>query len=138
MWHLEAEPCDRFREFRSVLCHPDRARIGPDQLDAMTLQYPTIVELERYVQGCLAPHCWEERIWALPLYDPLDPLGRDRLDIGPIRQVGIGHDRRRITIDEYDPVSLLTECAHRLSTRIVELTALRSEERRVGRASGAR
>jgi hypothetical protein len=33
-------------------------------------------------------------------------LGRDRLDIGGVGQLRIGHDRRRVRIDQDDPIAL--------------------------------
>ncbi len=43
---------------------------------------------------------------ALLLDDLGDDLGRDRLDIGRVGEVGIGHDRRRVRIHQHDPVAL--------------------------------
>ena len=45
------------------------------------------------------------------------PLGRHRLDVGPVGQLRVGHDRRRIRVDQDDPVALLLERAHRLRAR---------------------
>ena len=36
-------------------------------------------------------------------------FGRDRLDIGGVGQLRIGHDRRRVRIDQDDPIALLLQ-----------------------------
>jgi hypothetical protein len=42
------------------------------------------------------------------LFDDLgDHFGGDRLDIGRVGQFRIGHDRRRVRVDQDDPVALL-------------------------------
>ena len=49
---------------------------------------------------------------------------RDRLDIGCVRRVRIGHDRGRVRIDEDDAIALLAQRLARLHPGIVELASL--------------
>ena len=58
-----------------------------------------------------------------------DDLGRDRLDIGAVRHVGIGHDRRRIGVDQDDPVALGAQRLDGLGAGIVELAGLADDDR---------
>ena len=58
-----------------------------------------------------------------------DDLRRDRLDVGRIRQLRIGHDRRRIGIDEDDPIALGLQSLAGLGARIVELAGLADDDR---------
>ncbi len=56
-------------------------------------------------------------------------LRRDRLDIGRVRQVRVGHDGRRIGIDQNDPVALFLERLAGLRAGIVELAGLADDDR---------
>ena len=55
--------------------------------------------------------------------------GRDRLDIGGVGQVRVGHDRRRIGIDQDDPVALVLQRLAGLGAGIVELAGLADDDR---------
>ena len=61
---------------------------------------------------------------AFLLDDLGDDFGRDRLDIGGIRQFRVGHDGGRIGIDEDDAVALFLQRLHRLGAGIVEFAGL--------------
>ena len=64
------------------------------------------------------------------LHDDLgDDLGRDRLDIGPVRHVGIGHDGGGIGVDEDDPVALRAQRLAGLRPGIIELARLADDDR---------
>src|SRR5256885_12275320 len=52
------------------------------------------------------------------LDDAGDDLGRDRLDVGRVREIRVGHDRRRIGIDQHDAIALGLERLAGLSARI--------------------
>ena len=54
---------------------------------------------------------------------------RHRLDIGAIGQFRIGHDRRRIRIDENQPQPFLAQRLDRLRARVVELARLPDNDR---------
>ena len=58
-----------------------------------------------------------------------DDLRRDRLDIGRVGQVRVGHDGRRIGIDQNDPVALFLERLAGLGAGIVELAGLADDDR---------
>ena len=77
----------------------------------------------------MPPHCREQGVRALPLDDRGERLDGQRLNVGPMGQLRIGHDRRRIGVDEDDRVSLLLECLARLGAGIVELTGLSDDDR---------
>ena len=55
--------------------------------------------------------------------------GRDRLDIGAVGHVRIGHDRRRIGIDEDDPVALVAQRLAGLRAGIIEFAGLPDDDR---------
>src|SRR5262249_43440824 len=66
---------------------------------------------------------------ALLLDDLGDDLGRDRLDISRIREIGIGHDRRRIGVHQHDPIAFGLERLDRLRPGIIELAGLTDDDR---------
>ena len=54
---------------------------------------------------------------------------RDRLDVGRVGEVGVGHDRRRVGVHEDDAHTLLAQHAARLRARVVELARLADDDR---------
>ena len=54
---------------------------------------------------------------------------RDRLDVGRVGEVGVGHDRGRVRVDEDDAHALLAQHAARLRARVVELGRLADDDR---------
>jgi hypothetical protein len=115
--------------FLAVLGHLDRAGVGADQLDAVLVEDARAVEVHGDVERGLAPHRRQDRVDVLALDDLLDPLGRDRLDVGPVREIRVRHDRRRIGVHQDDPVPLLLERANGLGAGIVELAGLADDDR---------
>jgi hypothetical protein len=65
----------------------------------------------------------------LLLDDLRHDLGRDRLDIGGVGELGIGHDRRRVRVDQHDPVALGAQRLAGLRPGIVELAGLADDDR---------
>ena len=55
--------------------------------------------------------------------------GRDRLDIGRVGKLRVGHDRRRVRIDDDDPIALGLQRLDRLAPRIIELRRLADDDR---------
>ncbi len=47
--------------------------------------------------------------------------GRDRFDVGGVGEVGVGHDRGRVRVDQDDAHALLAQHAAGLRARVVEL-----------------
>ena len=56
-------------------------------------------------------------------------VGGDRLDIGCISEVRVGHDRRRIGIDQHDPIAFGLERLASLRARIIEFARLPDHDR---------
>ena len=55
--------------------------------------------------------------------------GVERLDVGAVGEVGVGHDRRRVRVGEDDPVALLAQHPAGLGARVVELARLADHDR---------
>ena len=100
-----------------------------DQLDAVLLQNPGFVEGDRRVEGGLSAQSRQDRIRLLVLDDRLERLVRDRLDVGGIREVGVGHDRRRVRVHENDPDAFGPQHSAGLRSRVVELGGLADHDR---------
>src|SRR5690606_29676254 len=99
-WDSQADALHRFRKERAVLCHLDRTLLRPDKLHSVALQYSALRQLERHVKRRLATHRGQQRVRALLVNNELHVLGRHRLDVRPIRDLRIGHDRCRVGVDE--------------------------------------
>ena len=59
----------------------------------------------------------------------VDELGRDRLDVGGVGELRVGHDRRRVGVDEDDPQALVLEHPAGLRAGVVELRGLADDDR---------
>ena len=126
---VEADLAHRLAELLAVLRLVDDRCLGADHFDAERLEHAHLVEGEGGVERRLPAHRGKEGVRPLLLDDAGDDLRRDRLDIGGVGEVRIGHDRRRIGIDEDDPVALGLQRPHRLRARVVELAGLADDDR---------
>ena len=61
--------------------------------------------------------------------DLFDDVGGERLDVGAVGELRIGHDRRRIGVDQDDPVAFLAERLARLGAGVIELAGLTDDDR---------
>ena len=88
-----------------------------------------LVQRHRHVEAGLAAERRQHRVGPLALDDLGDDLGRDRLDVGRVGEVGVGHDRRRVGVDEDDAVALLAQHPAGLGAGVVELAGLADDDR---------
>jgi hypothetical protein len=126
---LQADPLHRLAKQFAVLGLVDRLGGGSDHGDAVLLQHPHPPQRQGAVQRGLAAHGRQQRVGAFLLDDLGDDLRRDRLDIGGVGDIGIGHDGRRVGIDQHDPVALFLEGLAGLGAGIVELAGLADDDR---------
>ena len=99
-------------------------RLRPDHLDAESVQHTLTAQFHGHVQAGLASERRKEGVRPLFLDHLGDHLPRQRLDVGPRRGRGIGHDRRGVRIDQDHFIALLAERLAGLGPRIVELAGL--------------
>ena len=128
------EALDERPERLTVLGPADDLAVGTDHLDAHRLEGAVVVQGACAVERGLPAEGRQERVdrraeIPLPLEDLPDRLGGDRLDVGPIREVRIGHDRRGVRVHQDDAVALLAERLARLGAGVVELAALSDDDR---------
>ena len=130
----KTDPGHRFAEEFPVLGLVDRLGGCADHLDLVAVEHTHLLEAERAVERRLPAHGRQERESAgnsvsLLGDDFCDDLGRDRLDVGPIRHVGIGHDGGGVRVDEDDPIAFRAQRLAGLRPRIVELAGLADDDR---------
>jgi hypothetical protein len=99
-----------------------------DQLHAILLQDPVLGHGHRRVQACLATKGRKKGARAFLFNDAGHGLGFDGFDVGPVGQVRIGHDRRRVGVDQNDLVALFLEGFQSLGPGIVELAGLSDDD----------
>ena len=86
-------------------------------------------QLHGDVQAGLAAERRQHGVGPLAFDDRRQHLPRERLDVGGIGEVGIGHDRRRVRVGEDDAVALLLQHPARLGAGVVELAGLPDHDR---------
>ena len=104
---LQPDPLHRLAEASAVLGLVDGIRGRADHLDAELVEHAEAAQRQRGVERGLPAHGGKQRVRTLLLDDLGDDVGRDRLDIGGVGEVGVGHDRGRIGVDQHDPVAFL-------------------------------
>ena len=128
-WVFEADAVHGFAEEFAVFGHLDGIGARPDQLDAVLVQRSRLVEVERAIERGLSAHRGQERVRLFDLDDLFDKIRCDRLDIGRVRHVRIGHDGGRVGVDQDDPVAFRFQGLDGLHPGIVELAGLADNDR---------
>ena len=130
----EPDPRHRVAKQLAVFGFVDGVGGSADHRDAELFEHAHLAQRQRGVERGLSAHGRQQRETArknvpLLLDDLGDDLRRDRLDIGGVRQVWIGHDRRWIGIDQDDPIALVLERLAGLRAGIIELARLADDDR---------
>ncbi len=103
--------------------------LAPINSTPYCFEHAVLGKFHRDVERGLAAHRGQERVGPLARDDELDEFGRHGLDVGPVGELGIRHDRRRIGVHEHDLVALLLERLDGLRPGVVELGALADYDR---------
>ena len=98
-------------------------------MHAVLLEHAGVGEIDREVERGLAADRGQHRIGPLLLDDRGQEVGRQRLDVGAIGELRVGHDRRRIAVDEHDFEPLGAQRLARLRAGVVELAGLADDDR---------
>ena len=125
----QARLVHRRAELLAVLGAADRGGVGADQLDAELLQGAVLVQRHRQVQRGLAAERRQQRVGALLFDDLGHRTGQQRLDVGRGGELRVGHDRRRVRVDQDDLVALLEQHLAGLDAGVVELGRLADHDR---------
>ena len=90
---------------------------------------PASCRLDGRVERGLAAQGGQHRVRPLPGDHLLQHVQGDRLDVGGVGELRVGHDRRRVGVDQADPDALLAEHPAGLGARVVELAGLPDDDR---------
>src|SRR6185295_10334823 len=122
--HLQADVANRFAEELAILGAPNGVEARADQLDAEVVQNPASRQLAREVQSRLAAERRQKRVRLLAPEDGCNRLEVERLDIRPVGEAWVGHDRRRVRVDDDGAETLGPKDFERLASCVVELAGL--------------
>ena len=118
------------REFEelSIFGLPDGGWARSEQLDPEPRERSIIVERERQVERRLPAERRQDCLRPLPLEDRPKRRRLERLHVGPIRELRIGHDRGRVRVDQDHLVPLGSEGLRPLHSGVVELAGLPDDD----------
>ena len=125
---FDAKLCHALVEQLTVLAAVDGIKVATDHLNAVFLQNAGFGQLNRGVQAGLPAQGGQKRIRMLASDDPLDELGGDGLDVGSIGHGGIGHDGRRVGVDQHHAKALVLEHLARLRAGVIEFARLTDDD----------
>ncbi len=86
-------------------------------------------QIHGQVQTGLPAERGQQRVGPLDFDDLGDDFPGERLDIGAVGHVRIGHDRGRVGIDEHDLVTFFAQGLAGLRARVIELAGLADDDR---------
>ena len=112
-----------------VLRAGDRLVVGADQLHAVALQRAVVVQRLGEVERGLPAERSQQRVGALTRDHLRDGPGQQGLDVGGVGELRVGHDRRRVGVDEHDLIALFAQHLAGLDARVVELGGLPDHDR---------
>ena len=112
----------------AVLAALDGGQVAADHLDAVLVERAVLCQFDGGVQTGLAAQRGQQRVRALFLDYALDKLGSDGLDIGAVGQARVGHDGRRVGVDQDDLKAILLEHLAGLGAGVVELAGLADDD----------
>ena len=115
-------------ELLAVLGLVDDVGAGADHLDAELLQDAVLVQVHRGVEAGLAAERGQQGVGPFLLDDLGDDLPGDRLDVGAVGRLRIGHDGGRVRVDQDDLVALFAQGLAGLGAGIVELARLADDD----------
>ena len=127
--HRLAQRLAQLLEEFAVLGPLDRIERRAQNLHLALLQNALLGQLDRQIQTRLSAQSRNDGVRALVTDDLRHVFQRQRLHVDLVRNVRVGHDRRRVRVREDHLVSLLFERQTRLRARIVELRGLADHDR---------
>src|SRR5258708_7131702 len=130
----------RLRRFQADLAHCvfeqqpvfgllNRFDLRADQLHAVLVEHAGLRESDRQIETSLPADGRKQRIGPFTADDLFGELDGERLDVGAVRQLGIGHDGGGVGIDEDDFVAVGLERLTCLRAGVVELAGLADDDR---------
>ena len=90
---------------------------------------PCLTQVHRRVEAGLPAERGQQGVGPFLRDDLLDDLPGDRLDVGAVGRLRVGHDGGRVGVDQDDRVAFLAEGLARLGAGVVELAGLADDDR---------
>ena len=128
-WDVETRVHHRALEPAPVLRPVDRLERRAEHLDAQPVEVTGLRERDAQVETGLTAQRRQQRVRSLPPQDLQDGGGREGLDVGPVGEPWVGHDRGRVRVDQTHLVPLAPEHRARLRPGVVELAGLSDHDR---------
>ncbi len=125
----QADLLHRLLEQGPVLGLLDGRQLGADQFDAELVQNPHLGHGHRRIQRRLAAQGRQDRVRALLFDDLGQDLRRDRLDVGAVGKIRVGHDGGRVAVQQHHLVALFLQRLAGLGAGIVEFAGLADDDR---------
>ena len=126
---FQADLPHRVLEEQPVLGLLDGFDFGADQLDAVLVEHAGFGQLHGKIEAGLAADGGEQSIRTFAANHFFGEGDAERLDVGAVGQLGIGHDGGRIGIDQHHFVAVGLERLAGLRAGIVELAGLADDDR---------
>ena len=117
-----------------VFAAEDGLAVGSDHLHAIAREDAAVVAGHGGVEAGLTAERRQHRIngkfpFAFALEDFLNGFGSDGLDISCVGKLWVGHDRRRIAVDQDNAISLFLQGPAGLNAGIVKFAPLADDDR---------
>src|SRR5580704_1709539 len=107
----------------------DGAERCADHFDFIFFENAAFREFDSEIESCLAANRGQERVGLFAGKDFLQIFLGQRLDVGAVSQLRIGHDRGRIGIDQNDFVALGAQSFASLGAGIIKFASLADDDR---------
>ena len=128
--HLQADLDHCLFEFLAVFGGCDGFSIGTDEFgSSWHTNEAAPVQRHRQVEGSLATERRQDRVGALAFDDGCEHFYRERLNVGAVSEVGVGHDRGRVRVRQNHPIALGPQHSTGLRARVVKLARLSDDDR---------
>ena len=124
-----ADPVEQVAEQLAVLGHLDRLQRRADQPDVVPLEDAGLGQRHGQVEPGLAAEPGEQPLRPLFGDDLLDGLDGERLEVDGVGDLGVGHDRGRVRVDQDRPHALGAKRPAGLRAGVVELGRLADHDR---------
>ena len=126
---VEADFLHRHVETAAIFRFINRVGGGANHRHAELFQHSLALQLQRTVQRRLAAHGRQYRVRTLFFDDFAYHFPLNRLDVGRIGHLRVGHNRCRVGVDEDYAIALFTQRLTRLRAGVVKLTRLADNNR---------
>ena len=127
--HRLADVLQQLLEQLAVFGLADRLQRRAQQPHVVLVEHARVGEVDGEVQAGLAAQRRQQAVRPLALDDARDDLDGQRLDVDDVGDALVGHDRRRVGVDQHGGHALLAHRLAGLRAGVVELRRLPDDDR---------